>query len=243
MIDIHCHMLPEVDDGSDSMDTSLLMASMAAESGVETVIVTPHCNIPGEAANYPSRELLGRFMALREAIDAAKIPLRILAGAEVFCTADIAELIRAKKLLTLASSRYLLVEFAFNEDSIEMNSRLEQIFAEGLTPVIAHPERYNAVQRDRTLPERWFASGYVLQVNKDSIFGGLGQRAKRTAEFILGQGLAHIAASDAHSTYSRNPELARLREHISLNYSEDYARILLEENPRRIIENKPMLRA
>lgn len=236
-------MLPGVDDGSDSMDTSLLMASMAAESGVETVIVTPHCNIPGEAANYPSRELLGRFMALREAIDAAKIPLRILAGAEVFCTADIAELIREKKLLTLASSRYILVEFAFNEDSIEMNSRLEQIFAEGLTPVIAHPERYNAVQRDRTLPERWFASGYVLQVNKDSIFGGLGQRAKRTAEFILGQGLAHIAASDAHSTYSRNPELARLREHISLNYSEDYARILLEENPRRIIENKPMLRA
>lgn len=236
-------MLPGVDDGSDSMDTSLLMASMAAESGVETVIVTPHCNIPGEAANYPSRELLGRFMALRETIDAAKIPLRILAGAEVFCTADIAELIRAKKLLTLASSRYILVEFAFNEDSIEMNSRLEQIFAEGLTPVIAHPERYNAVQRDRTLPERWFASGYVLQVNKDSIFGGLGQRAKRTAEFILRQGLAHIAASDAHSTYSRNPELARLREHISLNYSEDYARILLEENPRRIIENKPMLRA
>ena len=79
MIDIHCHMLPGVDDGSDSMDTSLLMASMAAESGVETVIVTPHCNIPGEAANYPSRELLGRFMALRETIDAAKIPLRILA--------------------------------------------------------------------------------------------------------------------------------------------------------------------
>ena len=155
-------MLPGVDDGSDSMDTSLLMASMAAESGVETVIVTPHCNIPGEAANYPSRELLGRFMALRETIDAAKIPLRILAGAEVFCTADIAELIRAKKLLTLASSRYILVEFAFNEDSIEMNSCLEQIFAEGLTPVIAHPERYNAVQRDRTLPERWFASGYVL---------------------------------------------------------------------------------
>lgn len=223
-------MLPGVDDGSDSMDTSLLMASMAAESGVETVIVTPHCNIPGEAANYPSRELLGRFMALRETIDAAKIPLRILAGAEVFCTADIAELIRAKKLLTLASSRYILVEFAFNEDSIEMNSRLEQIFAEGLTPVIAHPER-------------WFASGYVLQVNKDSIFGGLGQRAKRTAEFILSQGLAHIAASDAHSTYSRNPELARLREHISLNYSEDYAQILLEENPKRIIENKPMLRA
>ena len=242
MIDIHCHMLPGVDDGSDSMDTSLLMASMAAESGVETVIVTPHCNIPGEAANYPSRELLGRFMALREAIDTAKIPLHILAGAEVFCTADIAELIRAKKLLTLASSRYLLVEFAFNEDSIEMNSRLEQIFAEGLTPVIAHPERYNAVQRDRTLPERWFASGYVLQINKDSIFGGLGQRAKRTAEFILGQGLAHIAASDAHSTYSRNPEMSRLREHISLNYSEDYAQVLLEENPRRIIENKPMLR-
>ena len=168
------------------------MASMAAESGVETVIVTPHCNIPGEAANYPSRELLGRFMALRETIDAAKIPLRILAGAEVFCTADIAELIRAKKLLTLASSRYILVEFAFNEDSIEMNSRLEQIFAEGLTPVIAHPERYNAVQRDRTLPERWFASGYVLQVNKDSIFGGLGQRSGQGPHEPAGQALCGV---------------------------------------------------
>lgn len=193
-------MLPGVDDGSDSMDTSLLMASMAAESGVETVIVTPHCNIPGEAANYPSRELLGRFMALRETIDAAKIPLRILAGAEVFCTADIAELIRAKKLLTLASSRYILVEFAFNEDSIEMNSCLEQIFAEGLTPVIAHPERYNAVQRDRTLPERWFASGYVLQVNKDSIFGGLGQRASalRSLFSVRGWRTSRRATRTAH---------------------------------------------
>ncbi len=243
MIDIHCHMLPCVDDGSDSLDTSLLMASMAAENGTHTVIVTPHCNIPGEPGNYPTRELLEKFIALRSAIESAQIPLKILAGAEIFCTANISELIRAKKLLPLASSRYLLVEFAFNEDSIEMNSRLEQIFAEGLTPVIAHPERYNAVQRDRTLSERWFAAGYIMQINKDSVFGGLGQRAKRTAEFMLGQGLAHIAASDAHGTYSRNPDLSHLYEHISLNYSEEYADILLNENPRRIIENKPMLRA
>lgn len=243
MIDIHCHMLPGVDDGSDTLDNSLLMASMAAESGTDIIVVTPHCNIPGEPGNYPTRELLEKFIALREAIDAAQIPLKILAGAEVFCTPDIAELIRQKKLLPLASSRYLLVEFAFNEDSIEMNSRLEQIFAEGLIPVIAHPERYNAVQRDRTLPERWFAAGYIMQINKDSVFGNLGQRAKRTAEFMLSQGLAHVAASDAHGTYSRTTELEQLREHISLNYSEEYAHILLEENPRRIIENKPILRA
>ena len=243
MIDIHCHMLPGVDDGADSLDTSLLMASMAAESGTDTIVVTPHCNIPGERSNYPTRDLLERFIELREAINAAQIPLRILAGTEVFCTFDIAELIRNKRVLTLASSRYILTEFAFNEDSIEMNSRLEQIFAEGLTPVIAHPERYNAVQRDRTLPERWFAAGYIMQINKDSVLGNLGQRAKRAAELMLAQGLAHIAASDAHGIYSRTTELERLREHISLNYSEEYAQILLEENPRRIIENKPMLRA
>ena len=243
MIDIHCHMLPCVDDGADSLDTALLMASMAAENGTDTVIVTPHCNIPGGPENYPTRAMLDRFLALRSAIDSAQIPLKVYAGAEVFCTDNISELIRAKKLLTLASSRYLLVEFAFNEDSVEINSRLERIFAEGLIPVIAHPERYNAVQRDRTLPERWFAAGYVMQINKDSVFGGLGQRAKRTAEFMLGRGLAHIAASDAHNTYARNPDLSRLREHISLNYSEEYADILLNENPRRLIENRPMLRA
>ena len=77
MIDIHCHMLPGVDDGSDSMDTSLLMASMAAESGVETVIVTPHCNIPGEAANYPSRELLGRFMVLVSRFEQSKLTVMV----------------------------------------------------------------------------------------------------------------------------------------------------------------------
>lgn len=242
MIDIHCHMLPGVDDGSRSMETSLLMAQAAVRGGTDVVIVTPHCNIPGEQPNYQSAELLKQFFSLRAAIDSAGIPLKILAGAEIFCTEDAPELFKEKKLLTLASSSYMLVEFPFDESIIDIDRKLTQLAALGVKLVIAHPERYEAVHRNPQVCIDWFDLGYVLQINKDSVFGLLGRHAQKSAKRMLAQGLAHVAASDAHGTVERTADLSAFREYVETEYSADYAQILLYENPRRIIKGLPMVR-
>lgn len=244
MIDIHCHLLPLVDDGAKDMDTALLMARMAVESGVDTIVATPHCNLPNESVkNYRSAELSTRVQDLQEEIVKAGLPLTVLPGAEVMCTPDVPELLRRGKLPTLADSNYLLVEFFFDEDLTYMDDMLFAIAAEGVTPVIAHPERYEAVQQMPMIVNRWFHEGMVIQVNKGSILGRLGRHAERTAAWILARGLAHAVASDAHGTWERTPQMNRILEYLEEEYDPDYAKILLEDNPGRICRNLPLLQA
>ena len=114
MIDLHCHILPGVDDGSPDAETSLSMARHAAESGVTAIAVTPHCNLPGFRRNYRGPDYRRRLNDLRELLTQENIPLRLYSGAEVFADpSNIRTLIEQHELITLGGSRYLLVEFDF----------------------------------------------------------------------------------------------------------------------------------
>lgn len=244
MVDIHCHILPCVDDGAESLEDAVEMARMAADSGVEAIIATPHCNLPGaEEKNYISPALQRSFLALARAVKEADIPVSILPGAEVLCTPEVPELLRQGKLLTLAGSRYLLLEFFFDEDLEYMDDMLCAVARQGFVPVIAHPERYETVQRIPRVIERWFRSGYVIQLNKGSILGRLGRRSGQAAAWILSRGLAHVVASDAHSPLMRTPQMGELTEFLLQVCHPEYVDILLRDNPRRIAENRPILQA
>ena len=240
MTDIHCHILPGVDDGAESMDEALAMARMAWESGVRRIIATPHCNL-SDFSNFRSAELAKHFVELRRAVEQAGIGVEILPGAEIFTTPQVPELLQQKKLLTLANSRYLLMEFYFDEDAETMNSLLQQVAALDYVPVIAHPERYDAVQRDPYLVGHWFHSGYVIQLNKGSILGRLGRRAEAAADWILERGLAHTVASDAHSSEVRTPHMTEIRRYLTDRGDSTYANILLTVNPDRIAHDLPLL--
>ncbi len=242
MTDIHCHILPGVDDGAESMDEALAMARMAWESGVRRIIATPHCNL-SDFSNFRSAELAKHFVELRRAVEQAGIGVEILPGAEIFTTPQVPELLQQKKLLTLANSRYLLMEFYFDEDAETMNSLLQQVAALDYVPVIAHPERYDAVQRDPYLVGHWFHSGYVIQLNKGSILGRLGRRAEAAADWILERGLAHTVASDAHSSQFRTPHMTEVRHYLTDRCDGAYADILLHINPGRIVQDLPLLGA
>lgn len=244
MVDIHCHILPFVDDGADNMEDALEMARMAVDSGVDTIIATPHCNLPNvQEHNYKSARLARRFLQLRESIEQAGIPLSIYPGAEVLCTPEVPELLQGGELVTLAGTQYLLVEFFFDETLAYMDEMLQSIAQQGIIPVIAHPERYDAVQGAPYVIERWFDAGYIVQVNKGSILGRLGRHAAATADWILSHGLAHVVASDAHSSAVRTTHMTHLRDYLESHCSIDYARILLEYNPRRILKGDAVLSA
>lgn len=226
------------------MEDALEMARMAAESGVTHLIATPHCNLPfSEEKNFASAPLMERFLELQNQIRKADIPLSLYPGCEVLCTPDIPKLIRQGKLLTLANSNYLLLEFFFDEELSYMEDMLRVIAAEGLTPVIAHPERYDSIQHTPHVIERWFRNGYIIQLNKGSILGRLGRHAQRTADWVLGHGLAHVVASDAHSPVMRTPDMTQLRQHLLDFCDPDYAEILLDLNPSRILNGRAVLRA
>lgn len=240
MIDIHCHILPDFDDGSSSMEESLEMARMAVYSGVTEIAATPHFR--GTAEELPQLAVIReKYQLLRAAIENAGIPLTLHSGAEILCLPDTPELAVQHQLPTYGGTNYILVEFYFDESYAYMDQMLTELATSGYRPVVAHPERYRVIQRDPLLLRRWARLGYALQVNKGSILGSFGPRPEQTANAILELGLAHLFASDAHSCMSRTPHMEKLSQWASETCDPDCARILLRENPRRILQGNPLV--
>ena len=241
MIDIHSHILPGVDDGSQSMEESLELLAMASESGVDTIVATPHCNIPGEFENYVSDEIRSLFERLDRARERAGIPLQICRGMEVYATPELPDLLRRKQVWTLNGTRYFLTEFAFDEDPGFCSKILRQCRDLGYQPVIAHPERYYFIQEDPDFAFDWCIEGFPLQLNKGSILGRFGPDPRRTALLLLQHGLAACVASDAHSPRQRSTHMAEIRDYLMERFGADYCRLLLEENPARILGGRELL--
>lgn len=241
MIDIHSHVLFGVDDGSQSMEESLELLAIAAESGVHTLVTTPHCNIPGEYENYASDELAARFERLDHAREKAEIPIRLCRGMEVFATPELPELLQQNKIWTLNGTRYFLMEFSFSEDPDFCSWILRRCRELDYTPVIAHPERYYFVQDDPDLAFDWCVEGFPLQLNKGSILGRFGPETLYCAHQLLEHGLAACVASDAHSPRQRSTYMSEINEYLLENYGADYCRLLLNENPARILSGRELL--
>ena len=240
MIDLHCHILPGLDDGAESPEVALEMAALAAESGVTHIFATPHCNTRDERRNYRSLELIDAYHALQEALDHFRIPVMILPGAEVLARGRFDDHLAAGDFLTLNGSRYLLVEFYFDEEPEYMEDVLRGIEARGLVPVVAHPERYYAVQQAPELALRWADARRVLQLNKGSILGDLGEDAYLTAAYLLHQGAASVIASDAHHCRWRTPHMGQLTEALELRFPKTDADLLLRRNPLAIAKDQSL---
>ena len=171
----------------------------------------------------------------RETIDVELLP-----GAEVLCVPQTMELAQVGRLPTLGTGRYVLTEFYFDASAGFMDETLHGLRQMGYLPVVAHPERYGAVQRDPELAARWFHRGIVLQINKGSVLGAFGRRAEDAAVRMLCRGNAHIIASDAHSPHVRTTDLQPVRHWCLDHLGQAYTKILLEDNPGRVAAGKPM---
>ncbi len=237
MIDLHCHILPGVDDGSPDLEESLAMAEMALRSGVRTIVATPHANQVGRFENYCSPQLEERFRRLRHALAEAHIPLTLLDGMEIFCLEGTVERIAEGRLMGLNGSDYYLVEFGFDADPDWMSDTLEGILALGKTPLVAHPERYFAVQDYPMLVYHWLQRGCRIQANKGSLLGRFGRGPEHTAHLLLAHDMITCVASDAHSAEIRTPHMGEVLELLTDLLDEEAASRLLSVNPRKIIRN------
>lgn len=237
MIDIHCHILPGFDDGARDIYDTLDMASMALAGGTRVIVATPHCNIPGVNPNYYDAYYRETFQTACKALEKEGLPLRLLPGMEVFATYDLPELIRDKKILTLNQSNYLLMEFAFDEDPEFADIMVDRILEMKLTPVIAHPERYDFIKYDREFARLLVQKGAVLQANKGSLMGRYGRRSQEVVFDLLERQLISVIASDAHSAEIRTPDMRRARS--AANDVCDVKK-LFDDNPMKICTNQPL---
>lgn len=242
MIDIHAHILPGIDDGADDIYDALEMAKIAVESGVKAIVATPHCNIPGMFDNYFGEDYIRLFQSVVSSLKENKIPIVLYPGMEAFGTYDLPDLIVEGKIMPLNQSRYILLEFSFDEEPEFASNLLQRVRAVGARPVIAHAERYRFVQDHPQLVYQWRKQGYVIQVNKGSFLGKFGKSAQITAHRMLKHNLVSVVSSDAHGPFRRTPYLLDAYEELCKQYSQKYIDVLFYHNPLRICKNKPILK-
>lgn len=201
MVDLHCHLLPLVDDGPASVEQALLLAEQASNEGVTRIIATPHLFHPQfETTDVDVRLTVAELNVL---LKQRNIPITVYPGHEVRLTGELIEEVKTGAVLPLADSRYLLVEFP----STGIPSYARQVFAElisdGYIPVIAHPEKNKAIIQNPTLLFDLISNGAISQVTCASLIGKYGKDVQRFAVALLENGLAHLVASDAHHLEKR----------------------------------------
>ena len=237
MIDIHSHILPGLDDGAKSMEETLGIVRQLYEAGFTTLIATPHVL---EGTNFLGpAEILTATEQVRQAVAEVGIPVEIFPGAENYIFPDMAKWVRAGKLLTLGNTaKYLLVELPM----LVIPHYTDQVFfelqVEGLTPILAHPERYKGLVDE---PERlldWARKGILFQLDLRSLDGKYGPQAKRLAEVMLHSDLIHFVGSDAHRVAgSQSAYLEDLRSVEGIVGEERFGEVTVG-NPRSVLEGK-----
>jgi protein-tyrosine phosphatase len=205
VIDLHCHILPGLDDGPANVDFSVAMARAAVEAGIHVTVATPHVR-----SDHPTRPeaIAHGVQVVNDALDAEGVELRVLPGAEV-------SLEKAAKLddatlaeLCLGSGHYLLVECPYRSVDVDVEGILRSLQDRGFAPVLAHPERCPLFQRDSTRLARLVNGGALCSITAASLRGGFGSTVRRFAIDLLYDGLVHNVASDAHDHLHRPPEIS-----------------------------------
>ena len=210
MIDLHCHILPGIDDGSRSLDMSLEMARMAVDDGITMIACTPHI-YPGLYMNDTAGIKAARDKLQRE-FDERGIPLQLTTGADVHLVPGLVDGLRSGIVPTLHGTRYLLLEPAHHVAPPHFQESVFRLVAEGYVPVITHPERLTWVEDNYPVFGDLVRQGAWMQLTAASFTGVFGARAKYWAERFLDDGLTHILATDAHTNGRRSPVMSKARD-------------------------------
>ena len=241
MIDLHSHILYDMDDGALTLDESLAMARMAAADGTRVLAATPHG--PGSSAcrHYDLALIRARVGEINAALAAEQVALELVAGTEICYDSDVVELLKRGELLTYGQSRAILLELSHNTLPPMLENMLFNMQVAGYRVVLAHPERIVEVQRDPNQLLPLIERGVLMQLTAAALLGEQGQRLQTTAETLLTHGMAQILASDTHGLPPRRPPLlsaARDRAAALIGYPA--ATALVDSNPSAVLYGQPL---
>ncbi len=233
MVDIHCHILPGMDDGADTMETSVQMAEMAIADGITHVVATPHAN---SQYKFDPELIRQRRDELQAAVGSR---LTLATGCDFHLSFDnLQDLEKNPHKYTINQKQYLLVEFADFSIPPSLDDTMHRMHLMGLSPIITHPER-NAMLR--TKPERmyrWLHQGCYVQVTAQSILGRFGSAAQKRAEQWLDEDRVHFVASDAHNLNGRPLQLRAAFDAVAERRGEEVANALFRDNPLAAFEGR-----
>lgn len=234
-IDMHCHLLPGVDDGAEDMETALGMAGIAQKDGISTIIATPHFWY----GNYENsfEEVAIRVEGFNDVLSSRNIGVRLLPGQEVFFDRHTIEFYKSGTIKGLNASRYLLLELPIDRMPENIFESIYELHLLGAEIIIAHPERYMYIIEKPSTINSFIEEGCLFQINGGSLTGRNGGSIRKTAQVLMEHNICNFIASDAHSSESRRPELGAAYS----NIKEDLKAVLIG-NCHKLIENAEIQR-
>ena len=236
MIDLHCHILPGVDDGAATLDDAVAMARVAASDGILAAVATPH----GAEWAYcgSAEETKNRVQDVQAALAQANVALDLLPGLEAHLRPEMGAACTRGEIYTLNSSRYLLVEFPLQALPVYADQALFNLQLRGIVPIIAHPERNQAIVAGPELLWRMVEKGMLTQITAGSLVGEFGAKTREVAELLVRHRMAHIIASDSHSAMWRAPRLSAAVERASDLIGPRDAEAMVVDIPRAIVNDE-----
>jgi protein-tyrosine phosphatase len=243
VIDLHCHYLPEVDDGAASLREALGLLRLAMKDGATKLVLTPHLFV-GRWDNVASM-LRPRFEAFCALAKAKDIEIEMFLGAEVRLQPDLVRLVDRGEISYIGGwdgFKVMLLELEDGRIPVGAINGVRYLKREGILPMLAHPERNKAVMADPEVLEPFVAEGCLLQLTAASIIGGFGKRAEAAAHRLLELGWVTAVASDAHNLLHRPPLMTPARDLLAEYYGKALARALTQDAPARLIAGRSELR-
>jgi protein-tyrosine phosphatase len=235
VIDIHCHILPEVDDGPRSWDVAVEMCRMAVADGITHTVATPHAN---DRYAYDRGYLAELLDQLRGRVGQAP---QLCLGCDFHLSFENLErVLEQPHMYTIGETNYLLIELSNYSIPIQLADCFRRLGDRGLTPILTHPERNPILQQTPQRVLEYADQGCMIQVTASSLTGFWGERPEIVARWLLDRSAVHILASDAHDTRRRVPVLSEARAVAAKIVAEEYAEALVEANPGAIVKGQPI---
>ena len=233
MIDIHCHLVYDVDDGSKDIGETSLMLKEAKKAGFTDIVLTPHYR--EDYFTVPCDEIAKKVEKIKE--QAAAIGIKVYQGNEIYATDEIVQLIQDRQAMSLNNSRYVLFELSMREKPINAEQVIYSILQAGKVPIMAHPERYPYVQKNPNLLLDYIEMGVLFQSNYGSIIGQYGKEVKETVKLLLTHNMIHFLGSDNHRINSVYCHIKESMEQLKKLIGTEKIEELTNTNPKAILED------
>ena len=236
MIDFHTHILPNIDDGSRSIEETFNLIKEAKNVGFEAIISTSHYIEEYYETNAPEREVW--INAIYENLQAKNIDINLYLGNEIYLSENIIKLLEEGKASTINDTSYVLFEMPLNAEPMNLYDVIYEMMQYKLVPILAHPERYSFVQKEPELIYDLIEKGVLMQANFGSILGIYGEKAQMIVRKFFESNMIHFLGTDVHRQNSIYPKVPEALVEITKIIGDEKVRELTKINPRLVLHNK-----